>query len=159
VIGHQQVALSQLFPVGYFHYCCFILHSYISERYPEIQWTETHGMMVVMGGFEVLKEGPDSEPQKMRLTVPNIEANGLDGCEADISTITEDMIKDKSKADAIAKAVVILQTGWFVVQCAARVSQRLPMTHDLGPHCLCFHHILFLVEQASWCTTPNYVAC
>jgi hypothetical protein len=85
-------------------------------------------MMVVMGGFEVLKEDPESEPQKTRLTVRNVEANALDGCEADISTITEDVIKDKSKGDAIAKAVVVLQTGWFAIQCAARVSQRLPVT-------------------------------
>jgi hypothetical protein len=85
-------------------------------------------MMVVMGGFEVSKEDPESEPQKMRLTVRNVEANALEGCEADISTITEDVIKDRSKGDAIAKAVVVLQTGWFAIQCAARVSQRLPVT-------------------------------
>ena len=87
--------------------------------------------MVVMGGFEVLKEHPDSasELQKTRLTVRNtVEANALEGCEADISTVTEDVIKDKSKADAIAKAVVLLQTGWFAIQCAARISQRLPVT-------------------------------
>jgi len=88
-------------------------------------------MMVVMGGFEVLKgDDPlgDPEPQKTRLTIRNIETNALDGCEADISTIIEDIIKDKRKEDAIAQALVVLQTGWFAIQCAARVSQQLAVT-------------------------------
>lgn len=88
-------------------------------------------MMLVMGGFEVLKENDSSDdpgPQKSRLTVRNIETDALDGCEADLSTITEDMIKDKSKGEAVAKALVVLQTAWFAIQCAARVSQQLPVT-------------------------------
>jgi hypothetical protein len=131
VIGHQRVVLSQLFLVAYFYYCYFILHLYISEKYPEIQWMEMHGMMVVMGGFEVLNQDDpedDLEPQKMHLTVCNVEANTLKGCEADMSTITEDVIKDKSKGDVIAKAVVVLQTDWFAIQCAARISQQLLVT-------------------------------
>jgi hypothetical protein len=42
--------------------------------------------------------------------------------------ITEEDIKDRSKGDAISKTFIVLQTTWFVVQCIARWSQRLPLT-------------------------------
>lgn len=41
--------------------------------------------------------------------------------------ITSEEISDKSKANLLAKALVCLQTGWFVVQCLGRLGQGLPI--------------------------------
>jgi hypothetical protein len=42
--------------------------------------------------------------------------------------VTDDEIQDRSKGDELAKAFVIVQTTWFVVQCIARGVQRLTVT-------------------------------
>jgi len=42
--------------------------------------------------------------------------------------ISEDEIKDKSKADFLTKSIAVLQTLWFVVQCIARLAQKLALT-------------------------------
>jgi len=46
----------------------------------------------------------------------------------DFPDITEKEIKDRSKGDVLSKSLVILQTGWFVVQCIARAIEHLPVT-------------------------------
>jgi hypothetical protein len=45
-----------------------------------------------------------------------------------IPCTTEGDLKDRGKSDGIAKAIVILQTLWFVAQCIARGFQHLPLT-------------------------------
>ena len=42
--------------------------------------------------------------------------------------ITAEEIRDKSKGDLLSKVIAILQTTWFIVQCAARPSQGLAVT-------------------------------
>lgn len=37
-------------------------------------------------------------------------------------------VRDKSKADGLTKLLVVLQAGWMIVQCIARVAQDLPVT-------------------------------
>jgi len=43
-------------------------------------------------------------------------------------TITATEIKDRSKADFMAKTIAIIQTTWFILQCIARGIQRLALT-------------------------------
>ena len=43
-------------------------------------------------------------------------------------TITAAEIQDKARGDFLSKAIVILQSIWFVVQCAARGKQGLALT-------------------------------
>jgi hypothetical protein len=45
-----------------------------------------------------------------------------------IPCTTEGDLKDRGKSDGIAKAIVLLQTLWFVAQCIARGFQHLPLT-------------------------------
>jgi hypothetical protein len=45
-----------------------------------------------------------------------------------IPCTTEEDLKDRGKSDWIAKAIVILQTSWFIVQCIARGFRHLPLT-------------------------------
>ena len=82
--------------------------------------------------------------QKTRLTI-----GGVENKEYDLSAFTDNM-KDKAKGDAIVKGLVVLQTGWFAVQFAARIAQGLfrdgTGTHHIGAHFFCLRHILFLVE-------------
>ncbi|KAI9507066.1 hypothetical protein F5148DRAFT_1208293 [Russula earlei] len=43
--------------------------------------------------------------------------------------------KTGSKGDAASKTLVVMQTGWFVMQCVARVVQGLPVTElELAGH-------------------------
>lgn len=42
--------------------------------------------------------------------------------------VTEEEIQDRAKGDSLAKAFVLLQTTWFVVQCIGRAAQHLPVT-------------------------------
>ena len=43
-------------------------------------------------------------------------------------TITEEEIKDRSKADGLAKGIAVLQTTWFIAQCLSRPAQGLIIT-------------------------------
>jgi hypothetical protein len=45
-----------------------------------------------------------------------------------IPRTTEADLKDRGKSDGITKAILILQSLWFVVQCIARSFQHLPLT-------------------------------
>ena len=42
--------------------------------------------------------------------------------------ITKDEIKDRSKIDAVLRAITVLQTLWFVMNSLARVDQNLART-------------------------------
>lgn len=42
--------------------------------------------------------------------------------------IKDSQVRDKSKADGLAKFLVVLQAGWMIIQCIARVAQDLPVT-------------------------------
>lgn len=42
--------------------------------------------------------------------------------------VQDSQVRDKSKADGLAKFLVVMQAGWMVIQCIARVHQDLPVT-------------------------------
>lgn len=42
--------------------------------------------------------------------------------------IEQGEVRDKSKADGLAKLVVVLQAGWMIIQGIGRVAQNLPVT-------------------------------
>ena len=73
-----------------------------------------------MGGFVL--QARDSAPffiHGLHLIYP-LEEGYLN-----LPQITSEEISDKSKANLLAKALVCLQTGWFVVQCFGRLGQGL----------------------------------
>jgi hypothetical protein len=83
-----------------------------------------------MGGFLLSEDGRPTQilagesarDQESRI-IWNIQNGRIDP-----PRLTEEDIKDRSKGDAISKTFIILQTTWFIVQCIARWSQRLPVT-------------------------------
>ena len=94
-----------------------------------------YGMMERMGGItsKTMDKGNSQtnlKLQKRYLTVVTVgvENNRLDGNEYDLSTITEDVIKERSEGDTIVKGLMVLQTSWFITQWAARAAHGLPVT-------------------------------
>ena len=81
-------------------------------------------MTVVMGGFDVVN---GDDPTKTRLSDKNFERQ-LEIYDIDFSTVSKDVIMDKSKGDVIAKALVVFQTNWFAIQCITRATQGIPVT-------------------------------
>lgn len=121
----------------------------------EYKWTMTHGFFAAMGGFVLLKDG--EEPRT--LFIDNIEhQQELESClrNGDIH-ITEAEIKDRSKSDILAKAFVIIQTGWFLLQCIARRVEHIPVT-KLELVTLAFAALNFLT-YALWWEKPFSVNC
>ena len=70
---------------------------------------------------------------------------------------TRDEIQDKSKGDAVTEALVVLQTTWFLLQCAARGSRRLALT-ELELATAAFA-LLNIVTYAFWWDKPLDVQC
>ena len=70
-----------------------------------------HGFFALMGGFMLFD---NCEPSHTLLP-GELKRHLLDGN----IDITEKEVKDKSKGDALSKGLVIIQTGWFILQCLA----------------------------------------
>lgn len=88
------------------------------------QWTITHSFYANMGGFVV---HPQNSQDPLVLDAQGIKSYVTDGV-LELPTISEHEIKDKSKADRLAKAIACLQAASVVVQCIARLAQRLPIS-------------------------------
>ena len=98
----------------------------------------THGFFIIMGGFHLFERssketGNDNRgiPQEDDKPLHPLQASDLlrfDGY-SEFFMPTEAEIKDKGKSDWLAKALVLLQTSWFVMQCIARAIEHLPVTH------------------------------
>jgi hypothetical protein len=87
-----------------------------------IEWTMRQSFFADMGGIRVsLKDDEFPVNSRHLLVFVNL---GL----VKLSTITPDAINDRSKADGIAKLFTILQTGWFILQCVARLAQQISIT-------------------------------
>ncbi|KZT25921.1 hypothetical protein NEOLEDRAFT_1199558 [Neolentinus lepideus HHB14362 ss-1] len=69
--------------------------------------------------------------------------------------ITREEITDKSKGDGLSKALAILQTSWFILQCVARGIQRLQVTElELAT---CAFAVLNGVTYGLWWNKPQSV--
>ena len=87
------------------------------------EWTLRHSFYANMGGF--LLQARDSTPFPIHgLHLVYLLKEGY----LDLPEITSEEIADKSKANLLSKALVCLQTGWFVVQCFGRLAGGLPLT-------------------------------
>lgn len=71
--------------------------------------------------------------------------------------ITEQEIADKSKGDMLSKGLVIIQTGWFVLQCIARGVEHLPIT-QIEIMTLAYA-VLNFVTYSIWWKKPLNVQC
>ncbi|KAH6897618.1 hypothetical protein BKA70DRAFT_1316077 [Coprinopsis sp. MPI-PUGE-AT-0042] len=88
-----------------------------------LSWTNAHSHFLQMGATT-----PPHFIDVQQLSKQSHEA-GRQGLRALLmSSPTEDDIWDKSKGDTLAKAIVALQTTWFLTQILGRIVQRLTIT-------------------------------
>ncbi|KAI9819457.1 MAG: hypothetical protein M1827_006905 [Pycnora praestabilis] len=104
------------------------------------RWTMRHAFWADMGGFMLAT--PDFPP------IP-IDAHQLHhllaGKHISFPEIGEKDIWDKNKADGFARALTVVQTVWFGLQCLGRAIQHLPLsTFELST-------LAFV-----WCTLPTF---
>lgn len=87
------------------------------------QWTIRHAFFADMGGLVV--QAPDCQPFPINAKQAHfLVAKGY----VPFPDIREKVIKDKNKADGLARLATIVQTIWFVLQCIGRGTQHLPIT-------------------------------
>ena len=112
------------------------------------------GFYIVMGGYEIYRPGMEFPQEKVTKGSVNIHrinlllsASGdkLAVCYGQPWTLTPrgaiglarlgllpkmrpEEIRDKSKADSLAKTLVCLQASWMILQCIERKAQGLPVT-------------------------------
>jgi hypothetical protein len=105
-----------------------------------------------MGGF--VYHG-DNGPLRM-LSLQDIEEL-VKKDEIEYPIISKEEIKDKSKGDALAKGLVLIQTTWFLLQCVARGVQHLSLT-ELELATAAFA-VLNIVTYVLWWDKPLNVEC
>ncbi|KAJ7890046.1 hypothetical protein B0H14DRAFT_2690425 [Mycena olivaceomarginata] len=87
---------------------------------------ENTRFFVCMGGFVTRGKHPIVERRQLRIYASAIKE------------IQVGAIKDKSKGDALSKAVALFQGLWFITQCIARATQHLPLTETRScDTCIC----------------------
>ena len=95
------------------------------RRHP---WTHVHSFYVIMGGFafDTSSAKPNFLPHgRSRLTLRIRALKYLvEHAPHLIPDLSEEEIRDKSKADGLAKLLVCLQGIWFCLQCIVRLAQE-----------------------------------
>jgi len=87
------------------------------------EWTVTHGFFAVMGGFMAF----EGDKAVKTLLPDGLGGYSLTGNDV-FPKIPREDIEDKSKGDIISKGLVVMQTGWFMMQCLTRKVEHLPIT-------------------------------
>ena len=108
-------------------------------------FTLTHGFFFNMGGlaFDMTNDPARFWPRDFNRLMISPEL--LVGCVSNgypelLPKISREEIKDKSKANRFAKAVVCIQTTWFCLQFIVRILQSLPVSLlelNTFAHCIC----------------------
>ena len=103
-------------------------------------WTTTHSLFATSGGFVFdlddqncgMKEKdammpflPQDCPRRMTITASGMAFLARCG---HLPNVSEAEIADKSKANNIAKVLVIMQVSWMVIQVLGRLKSGLPVT-------------------------------
>ena len=87
-----------------------------------IEWTMRQSFFADMGGVRVKLEDDEFPVASKHIHVLfKLRLINLDA-------IRPAVIKDRSKADGLAKLFTIVQTSWFLLQCLARLKQGLSIT-------------------------------
>ena len=106
------------------------------HRHGSHGWTMTHDFFASTGGFAFEIEAdvqngssysflPPECPRRLTLTARGMALLARCGHLPDVSKAE---IADKSKANDLAKALVMIQACWMVIQVIARLAARLPVT-------------------------------
>ncbi|KAK8102165.1 hypothetical protein PG984_015311 [Apiospora sp. TS-2023a] len=108
------------------------------DRRPKrrFEWTMTHSFFACSGGFaleldslkQAMHDIPDSEKSPApRLTITARGMALLAKC-GHLPDVDKQQIDDKSKANDLAKAAVLVQASWMLLQVIGRLGFHLPVT-------------------------------
>ncbi|KAF9038098.1 hypothetical protein BJ165DRAFT_1531993 [Panaeolus papilionaceus] len=120
----------------------FVLASYIGEKYKDLGWTRTHAFFLIMGGFSYM--GPNGCEVLTYRKMIDLDLQSRIG-----GLVSAKQIEDRSKADWLAKAIVLVQTFWFCMQLFTRLGQHLVVT-ELEISTLAFAVLNFVVYVLWW---------
>ncbi|KAF2826944.1 hypothetical protein CC86DRAFT_350141 [Ophiobolus disseminans] len=122
-------------------------------------WTIAHGFYGSMGGFAIDLDDADGryarvfgDAKHLILTAKGVAL--LANC-GHIPDISLDDIRDKNKADGLAKLLVCVQAGWMIVQVVTRTATGLP-TSLLEVHTVA-HVVCALIMYVLWWHKPRQV--
>lgn len=107
-------------------------------------WTTTHGSFIQMGGFILYENGYPIEVLDYNRLAELLRNKAIIA-----PAVTERNLQDRSTGNIVSKGIVMLQTMWFVLQCCARVGQRLPLS-ELEVLTLAFAVINVAIYVAWW---------
>ncbi|KAF2116958.1 hypothetical protein BDV96DRAFT_598786 [Lophiotrema nucula] len=117
---------------------------------PARNWSITHSYFTLMGGFGIQVQDINFMVSK-RHTRLTLTPHGLEFVAKHaphlIPEIPEGALRDKSKANGLAKTLVCLQATWFCIQCITRLSQALTISLlelNTFAHAVCTLVIYFL---------------
>ncbi|PVF91966.1 hypothetical protein CPB86DRAFT_820042 [Serendipita vermifera] len=96
-------------------------------------WTTAHGFFVSMGGFHAfVREEVEGKSQTRGSDQPYYPLHRNEVMQmyrdGQLDLPLEAEIQDKGKTDWLAKTIIMLQTGWFIIQCIARKAAHLTLT-------------------------------
>ena len=97
---------------------------------PSYEWTMTHSFFASTGGFAFDAADDDAQYLPTGLKRLTLTARGvalLASC-GHLPNVSEAEITDKSKANNVAKALVIIQALWMLLQVIGRLFAALPVT-------------------------------
>ena len=127
------------------------------------RWTRAHGYYAAMGGF-VLQD-PDADRGKDDHYLPAWQSNGVLTSDAVLLLMEHEPklipdlpmgeIRDRSKANGLAKALLIWQMLWFCLSCANRLAQDLPLC--LLEVSTIAHALVTLLTSLVWWSKPKDV--
>ena len=94
------------------------------------EWTMTHSFFASTGGFafENADNGPQYLPNGCRRFTLTARGVALLARCGHLPNVSKAEITDKSKANNVAKALVIIQASWMLVQVIGRLVAALPVT-------------------------------
>jgi hypothetical protein len=87
-------------------------------------WTMEQAFFALSGGFAI-DSSSFSPHARITFTPPGLLFLARLGL---LPNESPEAVNDKSKADYVAKVLVCIQAGWFLIQCIARAAQKLPLT-------------------------------
>jgi hypothetical protein len=114
------------------------------ESTPEKTWDMAQCFSAVMGGLTV-----SFGEEQLTLSAEGIRLLSFVGA---LPAVSSSQIRDKSKADGLAKSVVCIQATWMVAQVIARLAISLPVS--LLEINTCGHVICALVLYLLWWSKP-----